>query len=94
MTNKISNTYNEAVGGAKEKVGHATHNPNLAGSGANQKAQAQAHQHAQTAETHTKGLGHSIEGGAQRAVGGATNNHSMEARGHGNSALGDVQRNY
>ncbi len=94
MTSKISNTFNETVGGAKEKVGHATHNPNLAGSGANQKAQAQAHQQAQNAETHAKGLGHNIEGGAQKAVGGATNNHSMEARGHGNSALGDVQRNY
>ncbi|KAF9271868.1 hypothetical protein BGZ68_002960, partial [Mortierella alpina] len=69
MTSKISNTYNETVGGAKEKVGNATHNPNLAGSGAQQKAQAQAQQHAQNAETHAKGLGHNIEGGAQKAVG-------------------------
>ncbi|KAF9195695.1 hypothetical protein BGZ50_003865 [Haplosporangium sp. Z 11] len=93
MSNKASNTYNETVGGAKEKIGQATGSQHLAGSGAAQKSEAQANQRAQDAETHAKGLGHSAKGTAQRTVGGALNDPSMEARGQGNSALGNVQRN-
>lgn len=93
MTDRLSNTYNSTVGGAKETVGRAVGNESLAGSGAAQKAEAQANQRAQEAQTKAKGVAHNIEGAAQKAVGGATNDHSLEARGHGNSALGDVQRN-
>ncbi|KAG0329466.1 hypothetical protein BGZ99_001852 [Dissophora globulifera] len=93
MTDRLSNTYNSTVGGAKETIGRAVGSEGLAGSGAAQKASGQTAQANQNAETHTKGIGHNIEGAAQKAVGGATNDHSMEARGHGNSALGDVQRN-
>ncbi|KAG0305188.1 hypothetical protein BGZ98_004484 [Dissophora globulifera] len=92
ITQKLSNTYNSTVGGAKETIGHAVGSEGLAGSGAAQKASAQTAQANQNAETRTKGIGHNIEGAAQKVVGGATNDHSMEARGHGNSALGDVQR--
>ncbi|KAG0262329.1 hypothetical protein BG011_000082 [Mortierella polycephala] len=92
MTSKINNTYNEAVGVIKEKVGNATGNQYLAGTGAAQKNQAQVNQHAHDAHTHAKGVGHSAEGTTQRAVGGAMNDNSMEARGHGDSALGNVQR--
>ncbi|GJJ76953.1 hypothetical protein EMPS_09312 [Entomortierella parvispora] len=93
MTDRLSNTYNSTMGGAKETVGRAVGNESLAGSGAAQKAEAQSKQSAQDAETHAKGLGHNIQGAAQKAVGGATNDRSMEARGHGNAALGDVERN-
>ncbi|KAF9953137.1 hypothetical protein BGZ70_000353 [Mortierella alpina] len=90
---ELSNTYNSAMGGAKQTVGNTLGNESLAGSGAQQQAQAQAKQKAQEAQTHAEGMGHNIKGAAQKAVGGATNDHSMEAKGHGNSALGDVQRN-
>ncbi|KAG0015826.1 hypothetical protein BGZ82_001283 [Podila clonocystis] len=93
MQSLLSNTYNETVGGTKEKIGRTVGNEHLAGTGASQKAQAQANQQRIDAETHAKGLGHQAEGKAQKVVGGTTNDHSMEARGHGNSALGDVQRN-
>ncbi|KAK3814388.1 MAG: hypothetical protein J3Q66DRAFT_346367 [Benniella sp.] len=92
MTDRLSNTYNSAMGGAKETVGRVVGSENLASSGAAQKAQAQTSQSNQDAQTHAKGIGHNIEGAAQKVVGSATDDHSMEARGHGNSALGDVQR--
>ncbi|KAF9989545.1 hypothetical protein BGZ75_006092 [Mortierella antarctica] len=90
---ELSNTYNSTVGGAKQTVGNALGNEHLAGTGAQQKAQAEAKQSAQNAQTHAEGFGDNVKGAAQKAVGGATNDHSMEARGHGNSALGDVKRN-
>ncbi|CAO3567756.1 unnamed protein product [Mortierella alpina] len=93
MADRLSNTYNSTMGGAKETVGNALGNESLAGSGAQQQAQAQAKQKAQDAQTHAEGMGNNIKGAAQKAVGGVTNDHSMEAKGHGNSALGDVQRN-
>jgi len=92
MAERLSNTYNSTVGGAKETVGHAVGNQSLAGSGATQKAEAQAKQRTEDAQTHAKGVGHNVEGAAQKAVGNVTNDHSLEARGHGNSALGDVER--
>ncbi|KAF9374771.1 hypothetical protein CPC16_001084 [Podila verticillata] len=91
-SNLLSNTYNQTVGGAKEKIGKAVGNEHMAGHGAAQKAEAHTAQQRTNAETHAKGLGNQVEGAAQKAVGGATNDHSLEARGHGNSALGDVQR--
>ncbi|KAF9426931.1 hypothetical protein BGZ94_005783 [Podila epigama] len=93
MTEKLSNTYNSAIGGAKESIGKVTGNQNLAGSGAAQKSEAQVAQQRADAERHAKGVGHNIQGAAQRVAGSATHDHSLEARGHGNSALGDVQRN-
>ncbi|KAF9941954.1 hypothetical protein BGZ67_003525 [Mortierella alpina] len=90
---ELSNTYNSTVGGAKQTVGNALGNEHLAGTGAQQKAQAEAKQSAQNAQTHAEGFGDNVKGAAQKAVGGVTNDHSMEARGHGNSALGDVKRN-
>ncbi|KAF9960593.1 hypothetical protein BGZ72_006493 [Mortierella alpina] len=93
MTERLSNTYNSTMGGAKQTVGNAVGSEQLAGSGAQQKAQADAKQAAQNAQTHAQGVGNNIKGAAQKAVGGATNDQSMEARGHGNSAIGDAQRN-
>ncbi|KAG0278340.1 hypothetical protein BGZ95_004213 [Linnemannia exigua] len=94
MSHKISNTYNETMGGAKEKIGHAAHNEHLAGSGAAQKAQAQANQQNQKAQTHAKGVGHNIEGQTQKTAGQVTNDPALEGRGHANDTLGDVQRNF
>ncbi|KAG0284889.1 hypothetical protein BGZ96_010792, partial [Linnemannia gamsii] len=93
MTDRLSNTYNSTVGGAKQTVGNTVGSEQLASSGAQQKAQADAKQSAADAQTHAQGVGNNIKGAAQKVVGGATNDNSMEARGHGNSALGDVQRN-
>ncbi|KAG0197970.1 hypothetical protein BGX33_000195 [Mortierella sp. NVP41] len=104
MSGKISDTYNKAVGGTKEKIGHATHNERMAGQGAAQKAEAQIHQQNQQAGTHAHGIGHNVEGGVQPTVGSATNvqptvgsattDPSMQARGQANEALGGTQRNY
>ncbi|KAF9436783.1 hypothetical protein BGZ76_003014 [Entomortierella beljakovae] len=90
---RMANTYNSTVGGAKESVGRAIGSEHLAGSGANQKAQAQAAQNAREAETHAQGLGHNVKGSVEKTVGGATNDPNMEARGHEHAALGDAQRN-
>ncbi|KAF9907573.1 hypothetical protein EC991_010785 [Linnemannia zychae] len=90
----ISNTYNETMGAAKQKIGHATHNERMAGSGAAQKAEAQVNQQHQKAQTHAQGVGHNIQGETQKAAGKLTNDHSLQGRGHANDALGDVQRNY
>ncbi|KAF9351501.1 hypothetical protein BGX26_010503, partial [Mortierella sp. AD094] len=90
---ELSNTYNSTMGGAKETLGNTIGNQNLASSGAAQKAEAQAAQTAQDAQTHAKGVGNNIQGATQKTVGSATNDPSMEARGHANAALGDVQRN-
>ncbi|KAF9969036.1 hypothetical protein BGZ73_008809 [Actinomortierella ambigua] len=93
MTDKIQNTASAAVGGAKEKIGQATHSEQLAASGAQQKAQAQAQQQAHDAQRHTEGAGNKVMGQAQKAAGSVTNDPSMEARGHSNAAKGDIQRN-
>ncbi|KAG0368664.1 hypothetical protein BGZ54_001475 [Gamsiella multidivaricata] len=64
----------------------------LAGSGAAQKAQGQTAQSNQDTQTHAQGIGHQVQGTAQKAVGSATNDSSLEARGHGNAAAGDAYR--
>ncbi|KAF9997496.1 hypothetical protein BGZ65_006926 [Modicella reniformis] len=94
MSGKINNTFNEAVGTAKEKLGHATNNKSLESKGAAQNAEAHANENTRQAHTHARGAANNLEGAAQKAVGGATGDHSMEARGHYNSALGDTQRNF
>ncbi|KAF9903365.1 Alpha-ketoglutarate-dependent dioxygenase alkB 7, mitochondrial [Linnemannia zychae] len=92
MTDRISNTFNSAVGGAKQSIGETIGNPNLAASGAEQKAQADAAQKAADAKTHAEGIGHKIQGQVQQTVGSAVGNNSMEARGHANEVRGDLER--
>ncbi|KAF9116000.1 hypothetical protein BGX27_005437 [Mortierella sp. AM989] len=92
MTDRLSNTANSYIGGAKQTVGQTIGNQNLAASGAEQKAQAQAAQAAADAKTHTEGAGHQVQGKVQQGVGSLTNNTSMEARGHANEAKGDIER--
>ncbi|KAG0315930.1 hypothetical protein BGZ99_007161 [Dissophora globulifera] len=93
MSNKMTGTYNEAVGSAKESLGRTVGNESLAAKGAAQNAEGHAQKTAATTQNKAKGVGNNIEGATQKAVGGATGNKSMEARGHANTALGDVQRN-
>ncbi|KAI8596648.1 hypothetical protein EDD21DRAFT_387602, partial [Dissophora ornata] len=90
---RISDKYNEAAGATKEKIGRATGNESLAAKGAVQNAEAHANQNARKAETQARGVGNTVQGSAQQAVGSATNDPVLEARGKANTTLGDVQRN-
>lgn len=93
MTERLSNTANSYIGGAKQTIGQTLGFSDLAANGAAQKAQADAAQRLTDAKTHADGVGHKVEGQAQIKVGSLTGDKSMEARGHANEALGDVQRN-
>ncbi|KAH7049815.1 hypothetical protein BKA57DRAFT_461296 [Linnemannia elongata] len=92
MTDRISNTANSYIGGAKQTIGETIGNNNLAASGAQQKAQADAAQKAADAKTHAEGVGHKVQGEVQQNVGSLTGNTSMEARGHANEVRGDLER--
>lgn len=93
MTERLSNTANQYMGSAKESIGSAIGNPDLAASGAAQRAQAETAQRLADSKTRAEGVGHTVEGQAQKKVGSLTGDKSMEARGHANEALGDMQRN-
>ncbi|KAF9141018.1 hypothetical protein BG015_001425 [Linnemannia schmuckeri] len=92
MTERISNTANSYLGGAKQTIGETIGNPDLAASGAAQKSQADAAQKAVDAKTHAEGIGHKVQGEVQQNVGSLTGNTSMEARGHANEVRGDLER--
>ncbi|KAF9202065.1 hypothetical protein BGZ49_007749, partial [Haplosporangium sp. Z 27] len=55
MTERLSNTANSYIGGAKQTLGQAIGHENLAASGAEQKAKADAAQAAADAKTHAEG---------------------------------------
>ncbi|KAG0031253.1 hypothetical protein BGZ81_001542 [Podila clonocystis] len=93
MTERMTNTANSYIGGAKQSIGSAIGSSDLEARGAAQKAQADAAQRLADNKTHAEGLGHQVEGQVQQTVGSITGDKSMEARGHANEALGDVQRN-
>ncbi|KAF9963065.1 kinesin-like nuclear fusion protein [Mortierella alpina] len=93
FTEKITNTANSYIGGAKQTVGETLGNNNLAANGAAQKAQAESAQRLADAKIHTEGVGHKVEGEAQAKIGSLTGDRSMQARGEANQALGDIQRN-
>ncbi|KAG0212833.1 hypothetical protein BGX28_005489 [Mortierella sp. GBA30] len=93
MTYRLSNTVNSFVGSAKQTVGESIGNPDLAAKGAAQKAQANTAQQSADAQIHAQGVGNTVQGEVQKKVGAITNDPAMEARGHGNVALGDAQRN-
>ncbi|KAF9978656.1 hypothetical protein BGZ73_001309 [Actinomortierella ambigua] len=92
MTDRLNNTANQFIGAAKENVGHAIGNPNLAASGAEQRARGEAAQKMADAKTHAEGLQNKAKGEIQQKVGEVTGNNSMRAKGAGNAALGDAQR--
>ncbi|KAF9132253.1 hypothetical protein BGW39_000505 [Mortierella sp. 14UC] len=104
MSHKLSNTYNEAMGGAKEKIGHATHSEQMASAGAAQKADAQVNQQHQKAQTHAHGAGQNIQGETlaggrltndQALRGGEhVNDQSLRAGERDSNTLGDARRTY
>ncbi|KAF8941885.1 hypothetical protein BGZ46_006885, partial [Entomortierella lignicola] len=55
MTDRLSNTTNSYIGGAKQTIGEAIGHDNLASSGAQQKSKADAAQAAADAKTHAEG---------------------------------------
>ncbi|ORY98380.1 hypothetical protein BCR41DRAFT_401875 [Lobosporangium transversale] len=92
ISDRISNTANSYIGGAKQTVGETIGNNSLAASGAEQRAGAEARQAAADAKTHAEGAGHTAQGKVQQTVGSLTGNTSMEARGHANEVKGDLER--
>ncbi|KAG0314314.1 hypothetical protein BGZ97_009423 [Linnemannia gamsii] len=92
MTDRLSNTASSYIGGAKQSIGETIGNTNLASSGAQQKAQADAALKAADAKTHAEGLGHKVQGEVQQNVGSLTGNTSMEARGDANETRGNLER--
>ncbi|KAF9910591.1 hypothetical protein EC991_006150 [Linnemannia zychae] len=92
MTNRIQNSANQVIGGAKQSIGQAIGNPTLAGKGAAQKTHGEIAQKAADAKTHAEGFGHSIQGNIQSAVGSAVGNPTLRAKGAANQALGNVER--
>ncbi|KAI1320096.1 hypothetical protein EDD11_002068 [Mortierella claussenii] len=92
ITDRISNSVNSTIGGAKQTIGETIGNSNLAASGAEQKSAADARQAAADAKTHAEGVGHKVEGKVQQTVGSVTGNTSQEARGHANEVKGDLER--
>ncbi|KAG9064255.1 hypothetical protein KI688_003443 [Linnemannia hyalina] len=92
MTDRIQNTANSYIGGAKQTVGETLGYSDLAANGAHQKTQADAAQKAADAKTHAEGVGHKVQGEVQKNVGSLTGNNDMEARGHVNEVRGDLER--
>ncbi|KAF9318281.1 hypothetical protein BG006_003219, partial [Podila minutissima] len=93
MSERMTNTANSYIGGAKQSIGSAIGSSDLAARGAAQKAQADAAQRFADDKTRKEGVGHKVEGQIQQTVGSITGDKSMEARGHANETLGDIQRN-
>ncbi|KAF9954762.1 hypothetical protein BGZ72_004308 [Mortierella alpina] len=93
MTERMSNTINSAVGGAKQSIGEAIGNREMAASGAAQKAQADTSQRLADKKIQAEGVGHRVEGQAQEKVGNLTNDKVLKARGLENQALGDIELN-
>ncbi|ORZ18289.1 hypothetical protein BCR41DRAFT_352145 [Lobosporangium transversale] len=93
LSDRVSNTANSYVGGAKQTIGETLGNNNLAASGAQQKSEAEARQAAADAKTHAEGIGHTAQGKVQQTVGSLTGNTSQQARGHANETQGTLERN-
>ncbi|KAG0052487.1 hypothetical protein BGZ83_002517 [Gryganskiella cystojenkinii] len=92
MTDKISNTLHSVKGGVKETLGHGIGNQRMATHGEVEKNEARAAKQMNHGEHQVKGVEHNVQGETQKAVGDVTNDRTMEARGHGNSAIGDIER--
>ncbi|KAF9162027.1 hypothetical protein BGX21_002018 [Mortierella sp. AD011] len=93
MTDRLSNTYNSTMGGAKQTVGEAIGNESLAASGSEQKARAEAAQAAADARTHAEGAAHKIGGKVEQTVGSLTGDQSMQSHGRANEIKGDIEHN-
>ncbi|KAF9168607.1 hypothetical protein DFQ26_004241 [Actinomortierella ambigua] len=93
MSERLNNSADQLIGSAKETVGRAIGNTNLAASGAEQRTRGEAAQKVADAKTHASGLQNKATGEFQQKVGELTGDNSMRAKGAGKAALGDVQRN-
>ncbi|KAF9175170.1 hypothetical protein BGX20_007869 [Mortierella sp. AD010] len=91
VTDKVYNTANSYIGGAKQTVGETLGYPDLAARGAEQKARADSAQATAAAQTQVEGTGHQMQGKAQQTVGSIANDPSLEARGHANEVRGNVE---
>ncbi|KAF9978652.1 hypothetical protein BGZ73_001305 [Actinomortierella ambigua] len=87
MTERLSNTYNSAMGTVKENLGSAIGSESLAASGSEQRARADVKQKTADAQTHAEGIQNKAKGEIQKNVGSLTDNKSQEAKGHANAAL-------
>ncbi|GJJ72155.1 hypothetical protein EMPS_04512 [Entomortierella parvispora] len=92
MTERMQNVANSYIGAAKQTIGETLGYPDLAASGANQKEQAEANQKMADAKTQLHGVGHSLQGQVEQAVGSFTQDPAMEARGKANITKGDMQQ--
>ncbi|KAG0298990.1 hypothetical protein BGZ98_010367 [Dissophora globulifera] len=90
---KVTNTANIYIGGAKQSLGETLGNPDLAAAGASQKVYAETAQKVADAKTHAEGLSHSIQGNVQKTAGSLTGDNSLEATGEAKIARGAVERN-
>ncbi|KAF9358870.1 hypothetical protein BGX26_000734 [Mortierella sp. AD094] len=91
ITERVSNTANSYIGGAKQTISETLGYPGLAASGAEQKAQADSAQAAAVAKPRVEGASHQVEGKIEQTVGSLTNDASLEARGHANEVRGNVE---
>ena len=92
MTERMQNTASSYIGAAKQTIGETLGYPDLAASGASQKEQAEANQRMADAKTQLHGVGHSLQGQVEQAVGTFTHDPVMEARGKANVTKGDMQQ--
>ncbi|KAI1315112.1 hypothetical protein EDD11_001302 [Mortierella claussenii] len=91
MSEKITNAFHSAVGGAKEGLGKTVGSDQMAAEGASQKAQADARANANSAQQQAHGFGDNIAGRTKATVGAATGDRSTEARGHAQQASGNIR---
>ncbi|KAG0006648.1 hypothetical protein BGZ65_005612 [Modicella reniformis] len=92
LGNKLSNTANSYIGGAKQTVGEKLGYPDLAATGAQQKSEADAKAAAAVAQAKFEGDVHKVQGQIEQKIGQATGDSSLEARGHANETRGDLER--
>ncbi|KAG0246623.1 hypothetical protein B0O80DRAFT_495731 [Mortierella sp. GBAus27b] len=83
---KVSNTANSYIGGAKQTVGEKLGYPDLAASGAEQKAQADAAAEAAAAKTRMEGTTHTLQGQVEQKVGEVTGDTALQAKGKAHEA--------
>lgn len=91
MSDKLSNTANSYIGGAKQTVGEKLGYPDLAASGAEQKSKADAAAAAAAAQTRVEGASHKIQGQVEEKVGAVTGDTTLEARGRAHQVRGDIE---
>lgn len=92
MTERMQNTASSYIGAAKQTIGETLGYPDLAASGASQKEQAETNQRMADAKVQLHGVGHSLQGQVEQAVGSFTQDAAMEAHGKANITKGDMEQ--